>query len=72
MTDGGGQLVVSFARNVSKFPTYTPNPDTYLQFAIPTMPILILAGTLDPNTEVIIIVIIIIIIIIVIMIDGGG
>ena len=49
--DGGGQLVVSYARNISHFPTYTPNSRTYLQFARPKVPVLILAGELDPTTE---------------------
>lgn len=48
--DASPQLVLSFARDVSKVPLYTPHPSTYRQFAHPSVPVLVLVGTLDPNT----------------------
>ena len=51
LTDGGGQFVSSYARDVSRIPLFTPNPSTYLKFAAPTVPVLVLVGTFDPNTE---------------------
>ena len=49
-SDGGGQYSSSFARDVSHWPRYTPNPISRT-FASPAVPVLILAGTLDPNTQ---------------------
>ena len=46
----GVEMLVSRARDVSKFPTYVPNAATYRKFASPTVPLLLLAGTLDPQT----------------------
>eukprot|EP01040_Poterioochromonas_malhamensis_P011488 gene11488-12524_t len=47
---GGGELSVSYAIYESKLPSYKPNPSTYKKFANITIPVLILVGTLDPNT----------------------
>lgn len=49
-SDGGGQYSSSFARDVSLWPRYSP-PSISRSFASPTAPVLILAGTLDPNTQ---------------------
>jgi pimeloyl-ACP methyl ester carboxylesterase len=46
--DASPQFVVARARRV--IPLYTPNPATYRKFARPTAPVLIMVGTLDPNT----------------------
>lgn len=46
----GAELVVSYARD-NGFPRYTPNPTTYKKFATPNVPLLLLVGTLDPQTE---------------------
>jgi pimeloyl-ACP methyl ester carboxylesterase len=48
--DGGGQLTNSYALYESNFPSYPHNPNTYLKFANVSVPVLILVGTLDPNT----------------------
>jgi pimeloyl-ACP methyl ester carboxylesterase len=48
-SDGG--LSNAYAIYVSNFPQYPHNPQTYLKFANTDKPILILVGTLDPNTE---------------------
>ena len=46
----GVEMLVSRARDVAKFPTYVPNAATYRKFASPTVPLLLLVGTLDPQT----------------------
>eukprot|EP00762_Andalucia_godoyi_P006031 ANDGO_00105.mRNA.1 hypothetical protein PPTG_15474 len=46
--DASPQLVVSRIRRV--LPLYTPDPSTYKKFASPSMPVLVMVGTLDPNT----------------------
>jgi hypothetical protein len=51
MSDGSAQFVTSFASDVSSYPHYEVNPATYRTFASPNVPVLILVGTLDPNTE---------------------
>lgn len=51
MSDGSAQFVTSYASDVSSFPHYEVNPATYRTFASPNVPVLILVGTLDPNTE---------------------
>lgn len=51
MSDGSAQFVVSYASDVSMYPRYVVNPSTYRTFAQPKVPVLILVGTLDPNTE---------------------
>lgn len=51
MSDGSPQLIVSYAWDVSKYPKYKVNSTTYKTFAKPNVPVLILVGTLDPNTE---------------------
>lgn len=51
MSDGSPQLIVSYAWDISKYPKYQVNSSTYRTFAKPNVPVLILVGTLDPNTE---------------------
>lgn len=46
--DASPELVTSFAREF--WPLYTPNPETYMKFARPTVPVIVTVGTLDPNT----------------------
>ncbi|KAI9007744.1 Alpha/Beta hydrolase protein [Hyaloraphidium curvatum] len=48
LTDAGPQLSVSLARET--VPRYNPDPRVFKRYAKPTMPVMILAGTLDPNT----------------------
>ena len=45
-----GPYSIPYAIYESKFPRYTPNPQTYMKFANVSIPILILVGTLDSNT----------------------
>ena len=45
------ELVVSYARNVTGFPRYEVDPTVYMKFARPTVPVMILVGTYDANTE---------------------
>ena len=47
----GVQLSVSYGISVDHWPRYTVNPTVFRKFAKPTMPVLILVGTMDPNTE---------------------
>lgn len=51
LSTGCGELAHSYAKYKFPWPKYTPNPETYLKFASPTYPVLILVGTLDSNTE---------------------
>ena len=51
LSEGSGQFVTSYARDVSNVPLYVPNPATFFKFAHPSVPVLILVGTMDPNTE---------------------
>lgn len=46
--DATPELVTSFAREF--WPMYTPNSQTYMTFARPTIPVMVTVGTLDPNT----------------------
>lgn len=50
-SSGNGELSVSYAKYVSKIPSYTPYPECYLRFAKVDVPVLVTVGTLDPNTE---------------------
>lgn len=43
-SEGGGNTDVSFVRDVGQFPLYTPRPETYLKFAQPKVPVIILSG----------------------------
>ena len=49
-SDGGGQYTNSFARDKSNWPLYQPNLISE-SFSNTTVPVLILIGTLDPNTQ---------------------
>lgn len=46
--DASPELQVSFARQF--WPLYTPHSETYMRFARPTVPVIVMVGTLDPNT----------------------
>ena len=46
----GVEMLAAFARDVSQFPRYTPNSITAEKYATPQVPLLVLAGTLDPQT----------------------
>lgn len=52
LTDATPQTLLSFARDGGSTPIarYTPNPATAMKFASPKVPVLVLVGTLDPNT----------------------
>ena len=52
LADAGPELAVSFARSVSQWPLYTPNPATHRRYAtLPEgLPALLMVGTLDPQT----------------------
>jgi pimeloyl-ACP methyl ester carboxylesterase len=49
--DSGVELMISYARNVTEFPIYQVNPSVYMKFFQPKVPVLILVGTYDANTE---------------------
>lgn len=50
--DASPQLVTSYAKYVHNFPQYNYSESKYyLQFAKPTVPVLVVVGTLDANTE---------------------
>jgi len=51
MFASGAELLVSYARNVTDFPRYEVDSSVYMKFATPTIPVLILVGTYDANTE---------------------
>jgi pimeloyl-ACP methyl ester carboxylesterase len=46
--DATPELIASFAREF--WPRYVPNPETYMKFARPHVPVHVQVGTLDPNT----------------------
>ena len=48
LADATVELLVSYARLT--WPLYTPNATYYRKFAAPTVPVLVIVGTLDPNT----------------------
>ena len=50
LSSAGVELLVSYARDVSKVPLYPPHPAIYRRFAILKAPLLMLVGTLDPQT----------------------
>ena len=45
------EMLLAYARNVTDYPLYTVNSSFYLKFAKPKVPVLILVGTYDGNTE---------------------
>ena len=47
-TGSGGELTISFARDISKWPSY-PRPKYTTTFANPNAPVLVACGTLDSN-----------------------
>lgn len=56
LADATPQTLVAFARDgpsgdgSGAVPRYAPNPATYMRIATPSVPTLVLVGTLDPNT----------------------
>jgi pimeloyl-ACP methyl ester carboxylesterase len=52
LADAHPELDISFGRNVSKWPLYTPNPATHRRYAkLPDkLPALLMVGNLDPQT----------------------
>lgn len=50
-SDSGVEMLIAYARNVSGIPLYQVNSSVYMKFAVPQVPILILVGTYDANTE---------------------
>lgn len=51
LADSGVEMFIAFARNVTDIPLYQVNPSVYMKFAKIKVPVLILVGTLDANTE---------------------
>lgn len=51
LADATPQFVISYGRDISNFPLFTPNTTFYKKIAEPTYPVLILVGTYDTNTE---------------------
>jgi len=45
----GASMSVEYSRTKG-WPLYNPNPATFRRFAQPDIPVIILSGTLDPNT----------------------
>ena len=45
------ELLMSYALNVSNIPTYQVNSSVYMKFFKPKVPVLILVGTYDANTQ---------------------
>jgi len=48
---GSVEMLVAYGRNVTDLPLYTVNSTVYMKFAQPKVPVLILVGTFDANTE---------------------
>lgn len=49
--DAGVEMLIAYARNVTQLPLYQVNSSIYMKFAVPEVPVLILVGTYDANTE---------------------